>query len=124
MWHLDDEMPVFKALPYRDKLRVSRCLAQGHAPGSRQMATAAVELAESYGRQSRAKVALLRWSPLILIVIGGVGATFNAIDGDRLGLFVYVLMILVSIWNLMFEPATRPENMARSLEASRRIAAA
>lgn len=124
MWTVDDEMQTFKALPYRDKLRVSRHLARGQAPGDPRMAAAAVELAESYQRQERLLVMFLRWSPLILLVIGGVGAVFDAIDGDQFGLILYALIALGGIWDLMFNPLTRPKNMARSLEASRRISSA
>jgi hypothetical protein len=51
MWNSDDEMQVFKALSYWDKVRVSRCLARGEAPKDRRRADAAIELAESLSRQ-------------------------------------------------------------------------
>jgi len=124
MWDLDDEMQAFKALSYRDKLRVSRCLAKGRAPDDQQMGVAAVELAESYQRKSRAQVAILRWAPVVIVGVGVLGVALNAIDGVKVGLIVYALMILVGITNFVFNPLTRPQNMARSLKASRLIASA
>lgn len=124
MWDLGDQTQVFKALPYRDKLRVSRRLARGQAPADPHMATAAIELAESYQRKSRSYVALMRWSPAILIVIGGLNLALDVTGGDQLGLIVSVLYVLMGIVYLMFNPVTRPKNMDRALETSRLIATA
>jgi hypothetical protein len=122
MWPSDDEMQVFRALPYRQKLRVGRCLARGEAPTDPQMAAAAVELAASYQRQDRLDAVAYRWAPLILLVCAACLA-ISAIDrGDELSLIINTLVVLTSVMHFAVSPATRPKNMARALEASRRIA--
>lgn len=124
MWEVDDEMQVFKALPYRDKVRVSRCLARGEAPDDPQRATAAVELAESYQRKSPSLMTLMRWLPAIMIIFGGIGLVLDALEGDYLGSILYALFALIAAIHFMINPATRPKNMARALEGSRLIASA
>jgi len=114
-------MQIFKGLPYGDKLRVSRCVTRGEAPDDPRMAAAAVELAEGYQRQSWGYTGAMRWGPVAALVIGGCGAVFNATDGDALGLTLNALLALLGVLNLIFSPATRPKNMARVLQASRRI---
>ena len=123
MWPLDEQMPTFKALSYRDKLRVGRTVTRGEAPEDPRMAAAAVELAESYRRQSWGYTGLMRWGPALMLVIAGCGAVFNATDGDALGLIFNALLALLGVSGLVVSPATRPKNMARALEASRRAAA-
>lgn len=124
MWELDDEMQEFKALSYRDKVRVGRCLARGQAPDDRQLAAAAVDLAESYQRKSPGHLALVRWLPVIFMVIGGFGVALNAIGDDQLGAIVYGLYLPMGLAYLACSPITRPKNMAKGLEASRRIVSA
>jgi hypothetical protein len=124
MWDSDDEMQVFKALSYWDKVGVGRCLARGEAPDGPHKAAAAVELAESYQRKSRTLMAWMRWLPAIMIVLGGIGVVLDALKGDYLGSSLYLAFALIGIVHFMINPATRPKNMARSLEASRLIASA
>jgi hypothetical protein len=122
MWPQDDEMKAFRALPYGQKLRVGRCLARGEAPTDPQLAAAAVELAESYERQDQLSAVAYRWAPLIILVLAAPLA-ISAIDrGDELGLIINALVVLTSAMHFALSPATRPKNMARGLEASRRIA--
>lgn len=90
MWDSDDEMQVFKALSYWDKVRVGRCLARGVAPDDPKQAVAAVELAESYQRKSRTLMAWMRWLPAIMIVLGGIGVVLDALEGDYLGSSLYL----------------------------------
>lgn len=120
MWPWDDEMQRFKALSHGDKLRVSRCVTRGEAPNDPRMAVAAVELAESYKRQGQAITVLMRWYPAFMIICWGY---LSISRGDQLGLIFFVLAALGSIAHLLFNPGTRPKNMARSLEASRQVAA-
>lgn len=122
MWPQDNEMKAFKALPYGQKLRVGRSLARGEAPADPQLAVAAVELGESYERQDRLSAGAYRWAPLLILVFAAPLA-ISAIDqGDELGLIVNALVVLTSAMHFALSPATRPKNMARGLEASRRIA--
>jgi hypothetical protein len=124
MWELDDEMQVFKALSYWDKVRVGRCLARGQAPDDPHKTAAAVELAESYQRKNRTFVTWMRWLPAIMIIFGGIGVVLDALEGDYLGSIFYVLFALIGIVHLMINPVTRPKNMARSLNRSRLIVSA
>lgn len=124
MWPVDDQMPTFKALSYWDKLRVGRRVTKGEAPDDPLMASAAVELAESYKHGGRVPVISSRWGPAIMIVLFGCLFVLDVIDRDQLGQILNALIILLFIPHLFFNPGTRPKNMARSLEASSRIAAA
>lgn len=119
MWGRDKGMQSFNALPFRDKWRVRGFLARGEAPNDPCMATAAVELAESYPRQA---MAWMRWLPIYILLIIGYLALPRAIDGDLAMAILYTVVALISIVQFVFSPLTRPKNMARSLKASRRIA--
>jgi hypothetical protein len=114
-------MEAFKALSSEDKWRVRRAVFRGEAPGDTRIAAAAVELAESYQHPR-----LMRWLCWLAAVIS-VGAMslaiISAVDGDLLRAVVLALVALTNIGHLAFNPATRPKNAARSLEASRRIVA-
>jgi hypothetical protein len=65
----------------------------------------------------------MRWLPVIMVVAIGYVAIPAALDGDRLMLIFYVLIVFGSAWSLMFDPATRPKNIPRSLEAARQVVA-
>ena len=121
MWPLDDKTQAFQALSYGDKLRVSRHLTRGEAPDNPHMAAAAVELAESYQRQSRTYIALMRWFPAFMVVGLGYVTISHAVDGDTSLLIVYSLIVVLSALHLLFNPAVRPKNMSQSLEASKRV---
>lgn len=123
VWFLNLEGEELRALSYGDRFRLSRHLARGEAPFDPRMAAAAVEIAENYQSKSRSHVALIGWAPLLLIIFNAFLFTAAASDGDQLGLALYGLIILVSGVNLMLNPLTRPKNMARSVEAARRVAA-
>jgi hypothetical protein len=116
-------MQSFQALPYREKLRISRCLIRGEAPTDPRLAAAAVELAEKYQRQSRSASAFMRWGPAFIILC----STFlmiAAIDkGDGLVAISSAVVILGHLAQYAFNPATRPKNTARAMEASKRVAA-
>lgn len=122
MWPWDEQMQAFKALSYRDKLRVSGCLRRGEAPTDPRLAVAAVELAEGYQRQSALSAAVMRWFPAIVLVVAGVTGIADIVESDRLGSIFNGLVVLGSIWHLMVAPASWPKHRTRSLEASRRIA--
>ncbi|HYH53602.1 MAG TPA: hypothetical protein VD761_05680 [Solirubrobacterales bacterium] len=122
MWTVDDEMQTFKALSYRDKVRVSSRLARGRAPADPLLATAAVELAESYQRQERLLVVAMRWLPVLVFPVFALAAVFTAIDGEWRAI-LYGLVAVGNLAQLAINPVTRPKNMARALEASRRVTA-
>lgn len=96
--------------------------SRGEAPHDPRMATAAVELAESY--QGRGEMKLLRWGTPVVVVGALIAAILGAVDGDLLEAVLFGLMAAVNIAHLALNPATRPKSVARSLEASRRVPAA
>jgi hypothetical protein len=123
MWTVDDEMQTFKTLSYRDKVRVSSRLARGRAPADPLLATAAVELAESYQRQKRFLVAAMRWFLVFSVPFFALAAVFAAVAGDQRGLILYGLLFVGNLAQFVLNPVTRPKNMARALEASKRVTA-
>jgi hypothetical protein len=114
-------MQAFKALSFGDKWRVRRFVYRGEAPEDPRMATAAVALAEYYQRQDH--TGLLRWGTGAMMVLMVPGAVYAAIGGDALKAVLWGLIALVNAAHLMFNPATQPKSVARSLEASRRVIA-
>lgn len=117
------DMRVYKDLPFRDKWRVNRCLIRGEAPSDPAQAGAAVELAERYQRRSGLQSS---WMPLLTAALAlgfGVLAVVNAIQDDALMAIFYGLIVVGHIGQFMLNPATRPQQTARALEASRRVAA-
>lgn len=123
MWLLSKKTQVFNALSYRDKVRVSRCLARGRAPDNPRLAAAAVELAESYRHQNRAQAVFMRWAPVLTAVILSALTIPAAIAGDLPMTIAFSLVVLCSIAYIVFDPAAWPKNVARSLEASSQVAA-
>ena len=111
----------YQALSFGDKLRAARFLSQGDAPSDPGMATAVVALGERYRAHGRAYAALIRWLPLCSVIVFGAIAIPEAIDGNIAMTIVTVLLVLGSIGHLALNPAVRPKNLARSLEASRRV---
>jgi hypothetical protein len=123
MWILNEETQAFQALSYGDKLRVGRCLTWGQAPGDPRLAAAAVELGESYQDQSRTYAAVMGWSPVFMALGLGWLSGSHAVEGDGTMLILFVAVVLGSTWIFIFDPATRPKNIARCLDASRRVVA-
>lgn len=114
-------MQTFKALSFRDKWRVRRLVYRGEAPDDPRMAAAAVALAEGYQRQGYMR--FMRWGTSLMVVLMVPASIYAAIEGDALQAAVWGLLALVNAAHLMFNPATRPKSVARSLEASRRVVA-
>lgn len=123
MWPSSKKTQMFNALSYGDKVRVTRCLAQGKAPDDPRLAAAAVELAESYRHQGRAQAALMRWGPVLTAVILSALTIPAAIGGDLPMAIVFFLVALCGVAYIVLDPAAKPKNVARSLEASRQVTA-
>ncbi len=119
-----DDMRTFQALSYGEKWRVTRLVAKGEAPHDPRMAAAAVELAERYQRRGRGDATLYRWLAIALILVGVALAILAAADGDALVTSAMALIALTNVAHLAFNPVLRPKNVARSLEASRRVSVA
>jgi len=88
------------------------------------MAAAAVELAERYQRKGRNEATLHRFLAIALIVVGVTLAILAATDGDALVMSAMALIALTNVGQLACNPMLRPKNVARSLEASRRVSVA
>lgn len=112
-----DDMRTFQALSYGEKWRVTRLVARGKAPHDPRMATAAVELAESYRRRGRGDPTLHRGLAITLILVGVALTILAAADGDALLMSAMALIALTNVAQLAFNPLLRPKNVARSLEA-------
>lgn len=123
MWPTSDKTQTFNALSYGDKVRVTRCLARGKAPAEPGLAVAAVELAECYRHQSRAYATFMRWTPVLTVLILSALTIPAAIAGDLSMAISFFLVVLAGVAYIVLDPAARPSNVARSLEASRQVAA-
>lgn len=121
MWPSENRMQAFKALSYRDMWRVGLCLWRGEAPEDPRLAPAAVDLAEGYRRRGRVKGALRSWYPLIWIALFGCLSISAATGGDPWVLILYALVVPGAVASFLLDPGRRPTNVARSLEASRRM---
>jgi hypothetical protein len=119
-----DDMRTYQALSYGEKWRVTRLVAKGEAPHDPRMAAAAVELAERYQRKGRNEAALYRFLAIALILVGVTLAVLAAADGNALTMSAMALIALTNVGQLVFNPMLRPRNVARSLEASRRVSVA
>lgn len=121
MWPVANEIEAFRALPLQERWRVRRSLVRGKPLDDPRMAGAAVELAEKYRREGRTYKALMRWLPVTMVVVAGTATVFAAIGGDALQAAIFALIVLLNVADLMFNPATRPKNVARSVESSRKM---
>jgi predicted nucleic acid-binding Zn ribbon protein len=111
-------MRTFQALSYGEKWRVTRLVAKGEAPRDPRMAAATVELAERFQRRERGEATLYRFLAIALILVGVALAILAAAEGDALLMSAMALIALTNVAHLAFNPLLRPENVARSLEAS------
>jgi hypothetical protein len=123
MWPLDEQMETFRELPFREQWRVRGYLVRGEAFDDPRMAAATVELAESYERHKRLYMGVMRWLPLLMLVLIGYPALREAIEGNVAMAIVFALIVLFSVGQLLLSPTMRPKKMVRSLKASRRIVA-
>ncbi len=88
------------------------------------MAAAAVALAESYQRKGRSETTLHRFLAIVLILVSLALSVLAAAEGDALLMSAMALIALTNVGQLAFNPMLRPKDVARSLEASRRVSAA
>lgn len=114
-------MNAFETLSFADKWKVSRFVFHGRAPQDSRMASAAVELAERYQQHSWAS--WVRWLLPVVIVASITAAIFAAVNGDPIVALTSALVAMTNLGQFALNPATRPENVERSLEASRQVAA-
>lgn len=121
MWPSDNRLQAFRALSYRDMWRVTLCLRRGEAPGDSRLAPAAVDLAEGYRRRGRANRGLWSWYPLLTVLFLGYLSISAAVRGDEWVAVLWALAVSFTLAAFLLDPGRRPENVARSLEASMRM---
>ena len=107
----------FQALSSSDQLRVNRFLAQGEMPDDPELAAVALEVGESYQAQRPIRAAVMRWVPMAFALFFAAFALLGALDGELGYVILLVVIALGFIGNLMLNPASRPKNVARSVEA-------
>src|ERR1044072_861728 len=122
MWPVEENMQEVQALSVRETLRICWSLSRGNAANDPGMALAAVELAESYERQSRFYVWVMRWMPLFMVVVLGYVTASHLADGDQTLLLPYALIVAIAFGTLPFNPLAWPKNMAKARDASRKKA--
>lgn len=115
------EMRALQELSFGERLRVARLVAKGEAPREPRMAAAAIELAENLQRKGRAESMLFRWVAIMLILVAVAAGIFAMVKGDVVVMVAMGLVTLTNVGHLVFNPATRPKNVSRSLEASKGI---
>jgi hypothetical protein len=115
--------PKFQALSSSEQLRVYRFLTQGESPHDRELAAVTLEVGEHYQAQPPIRTAVMRWGPIAFSLFFGAFTISGTLDGEIGYAILFALIVLGVIGNLMLNPASRPKNVARSVEASRRSVA-
>lgn len=110
----------FQALSSSEQLRVYRFLTQGESPDDPELAAVTLEVGERYQAQYPIRAAVMRWGPIAFSLFFGAFTILGMLDGEIGYVILFVLIVLGFIGNLMLNPASRPKNVARSVEASRR----
>jgi len=104
-----------------NQYRVCWFLTRGEAPADPKLAAATLNVAGSYQARSRVLSALLGWFPVVLATSLIVFALPGALDGQVEKVILLAFIVLGLIVNVLFNPWTRPRNVVKSMEASRRI---
>lgn len=113
--------PKFRELSTVDQFRVCRFLTRGEAPDDPKLAAITLDAAGRYQTKSRALAALLGWWPMVLALFIFTFALPGALNGEVEMVILCLLVVLGGVGNIMANPWTRPKNVAKSMEASRRI---
>lgn len=113
----------FQQLSSYERFRVFRLLAKGETANDPELAGVMLETADHFRSQSRVKAGVFRWTPIVLALLLAVGVLPAVVDG-QVGMAFFLLFIAIcTVANVMLNPWTRPRNVARSAEASRRVLA-
>ena len=115
--------PQFRELSSLDQFRVCRFLARGEAPSDPKLAAVTLDAAERYQTRGHFLAALFRWWPMVLALVLVVIAVPGALNGRVEMVILLIFIVLGVMANLTLNPWTRPKNVIRSKEASRRIVA-
>jgi hypothetical protein len=115
--------PKKNQLSVFDQFRVNRFLTRGEAPNDPELAATTLDVAERYQTKSRVLAALFRWWPTVLAVPLILFTLPGALDGQGEMVIFFLFVVLGIVGNIMLNPWTRPGNVTKSMEASRRIVA-
>lgn len=115
--------PEIRELSSLEQFRVNRLLTRGEAPDDPELAAITLEAGRRYQTKSRALAALLGWFPVVLAFFLIVFTLPGALDGEVGMAILFLCVVLGVVGVIMLNPWTRPKNVARSMEASRRIVA-
>lgn len=113
--------PKFRELSSIDQFRVCRFLTRGESPDDPELAAITLDVAKHYQTKSRALAALFRWLPAVLALSLLVSTFSGALDGQAEMVIFFLLAVFGVAGNIMLNPWSRPKNVARSMEASKRI---
>lgn len=115
--------PEFRELSSLDQFRVCRFLTRGEAPDEPGLAAITLDTAEYFQARSRVVAVVFRWSPFVLALSLIVSTLSGALDG-QVEMMIFVLFVVLGVvGNLLLNPWTRPKNVVRSMEASKRVLA-
>jgi hypothetical protein len=115
--------PKFRELSSFDQFRVCRFLTRGETPDDPELAAITLNAGRRYQTRSRVLAVLLGWWPMVLAFFLIVWALPRALDGQVEMVILFLFIVLGVVGNIMLNPWTRPKNVAKSMEASRRVAA-
>jgi len=113
----------FQQLSSYEQFRVYRLLTKGETASDPELAAITLEAAGHFRSQNRVKARVFRWVPIVLALCLAVGALPDAVEGQVGVVFFLVFILLSVVANFMLNPWTRPKNVAKSMEASRRAVA-
>jgi hypothetical protein len=115
--------PKFRELSSFDQFRVCRFLARGEAPDDPELAAITLDAAGHYQTRSRTMAALFRWLPMVLALSLIVPTLPGVLDGQAEMVVFFLFGVLGVVGNILLNPWTRPKNVDRSVEASKRVLA-
>jgi hypothetical protein len=113
----------FQQLSTHEQFRVYRLLAKGETVSDPELAAITLETAGHFRSQNRVKARVFRWAPMVLALCLAIGALPGAVEGQVGGVLFLLFILLSVVANLMLNPWTRPKNVVKSMEASRRVVA-
>ena len=113
-----EDVSALSALSYRERWHLLACARRGEVPSDPRMAAAAVEWLEAHQRTAPRR----RTLTAILLIISVPATAYFAIQGDALAAAANALMLFVNLLHIALTPVFRPNNVARALEGSRRVA--
>lgn len=113
--------PKFRELSSVDQFRVFRFLTRGETSDDPKLAAITLDAGQRYQTKSKILAAFYRWWPIALAVLLIFVTVPDALDG-QVGMVIFILFILLGvIGNVLLNPWTRPKNVTKSVETSKRV---